>query len=87
MAKSLFITQSAYSKLENGQIDINAKRLMKIAKILDVDISYFLSEEPPNNVGEENNSTYYYKRTIKKLNEEIIMLKSLIKFAVEKNHY
>ena len=46
MAGELNISTSAYSKIERGITDPSVGRLSEIAKILDVDITYFFIEHP-----------------------------------------
>jgi len=42
IALELGITQSHYSKIENGKVDIKMSQLLQIAKILDVDVKEFI---------------------------------------------
>jgi len=48
MAGELNISTSAYSKIERGVTDPSIGRLTEIAKILEVDITYFFIEQPAN---------------------------------------
>lgn len=44
MGAELGITAGAYAKIERGETDPSTKRLMQIAEILDVDVSYFFQK-------------------------------------------
>jgi transcriptional regulator with XRE-family HTH domain len=45
MADDLNISKSAYSKIERGLTDPSVSRVAAIAKILEVDITYFFQEQ------------------------------------------
>lgn len=44
MGAELGITAGAYAKIERGETDPSAKRLLQIAEILDVEVSYFFQK-------------------------------------------
>jgi transcriptional regulator with XRE-family HTH domain len=60
MADELGISKSAYSKIETGITDPSIKRMQAIAKILDVDISYFFQEQTTSHTtkAEDHNKPY-----------------------------
>ncbi|MFD2529726.1 MULTISPECIES: helix-turn-helix domain-containing protein [Polaribacter] len=41
LANKLEITLSGYYKIEKGKTDLNFRRMLEIAEILDVDLNYF----------------------------------------------
>ncbi len=83
MADELELSLSAYSKIERGVTDPSIGRLEEIARILDVNITYFFDKE--NAPTSEDGSKSYGFATkgdieelhniIKQLRQEIIMLK------------
>lgn len=87
MAAELDITAGAYAKIERGETDPSATRLLKIAEILEVDVTTFFrdtrqpykAEDPGNPYGfatkqEVENLTLL----IKQLSREIEKLKTQI---------
>ena len=54
MAGELNISTSAYSKIERGITDPSISRVDAIAKILDVDITYFFQEHPTSKTEDPN---------------------------------
>jgi transcriptional regulator with XRE-family HTH domain len=48
MGMELGITAGAYAKIERGESDPSATRLIQIAEILEVDVSVFFHEVTPN---------------------------------------
>lgn len=48
MATELGITPGAYAKIERGETDPSATRLMQIANILEVDVTTFFKESATN---------------------------------------
>ncbi len=95
MAGELGISTSAYSKIERGVTDPSVGRMGEIAKILDVDISYFFQEHTNAvNKAEDHTKPYGFatksdieelSKLINKMNQEIAHLKaSLPKPAVKK---
>jgi len=46
IAEQLGITPGAYAKIERGETDPQASRLVELAKILKVDVSAFLKDKP-----------------------------------------
>ncbi len=82
MAAKLHISQPSYGKIENGKSRLDVDRLVKITKILDVDISELVaaSEGRTNNINNStiengfiehflHNNADAYKETIKNLKE------------------
>ncbi len=97
MAGELGISTSAYSKIERGVTDPSIGRMGEIAKILEVDISYFFQEQgsiSPINKAEDHNKPYGFATKsdieelisiINKMKQEIASLKTgLQKPAVKK---
>ena len=96
MAGELNISTSAYSKIERGVTDPSIGRLTQIAKILEVDITYFFIEQPttPINKAEDPVRPYGFatktevdelarelSNAITKMRQEIANLKSAITTA------
>ncbi|MEZ4906700.1 MAG: helix-turn-helix transcriptional regulator [Saprospiraceae bacterium] len=93
IASRLNISQSAYTKIENGITKLDIERITELSKILEVDISELLSNEE-NRTNNYNNSkltnspgfveNYHvgikeaYEQTIKSLKEEISFLRSML---------
>ena len=74
MAAELNITGSAYAKIERGETDPSANRLIQIAQILEVDVTEFFKE----NKAEESNTLQYgfaTKGDIEELNKGLAELK------------
>lgn len=46
MALKLGITLSAYSKIERGKTELTINRLVRIAEILEFELSHFFDSEP-----------------------------------------
>ena len=70
MAGELNISTSAYSKIERGITDPSVGRLSEIAKILDVDITYFFIEQPnPLQIKSENGMKPYVFATKTEMDE------------------
>ena len=95
MADELGISKSAYSKIETGSTDPSVKRIQAIAKILEVDVTYFFQESPHAiSKAEEQKRNYGYAtkneiedlaRELEKLRLEMASLKtSLSKAPVKK---
>jgi len=77
VAAELNITTSAYSKIERGVTDPSIGRLEQIAKILEVEVTYFfLDANGPSKV-EENSTLYGFatKSDIEELSNIIRQLK------------
>ncbi len=86
MAAELEITAGAYAKIERGETDPSATRLMKIAEILEVDVTIFFKdnlqpaklEDPGNQYGfATKQDVEKLAQMIKHQNREIENLKSL----------
>ena len=93
MAGELNISTSAYSKIERGVTDPSIGRLTAIAKILEVDITYFFMEQPamPITKAEDPGRSYGFatktevdelarelSNAISKMRQEIASLKTTI---------
>ena len=78
MAVELGISTSAYSKIERGVTDPSIGRITEIAKILEVDITYFF--EGQANKMEDTNKTYGFatKSDIEELTRMINTIKQEI---------
>ena len=78
MAGELGISTSAYSKIERGVTDPSISRITEIAKILEVDITYFF--EGQANKMEDTNKTYGFatKSDIEELTRMINTIKQEI---------
>jgi transcriptional regulator with XRE-family HTH domain len=84
MATDLEITAGAYAKIERGETDPSATRLMKIAEILEVDVTSFFKEAQTTTKAEDPANPYGYAskqeldnlaQMIKQLTKEIEKLK------------
>lgn len=53
MGAELGITAGAYAKIERDETDPSASRLMQIAEILGVDVTYFFSKISPSQLMQE----------------------------------
>jgi transcriptional regulator with XRE-family HTH domain len=85
VALDLGITPGAYSKIESGPTEISVKKLGAIAKILEVEMSYFFRGQVPVSNLEDNNKSYGFAtktdieeltRLINKMKQEIASLKA-----------
>ncbi len=83
MAGELGISTSAYSKIERGVTDPSVGRIAEIAKILDVEVTYFFQEQ--TNKTEDPNKPYGFATKsdieelisiINKLKQEMASLKA-----------
>lgn len=91
MAGELGISKSAYSKIERGVTDPSIGRMGEIAKILDVEITYFFQEQNPTfHKAEDPNKSYGFATKadieeltgmINKLKQEIASLKTGLQLA------
>ncbi len=93
MAGELGISTSAYSKIERGVTDPSVGRIAEIAKILDVDVSYFFQEPAAADKMEDSNRLYGFAtksdieeltRIINKMKQEIANLKISLPTAAPK---
>jgi transcriptional regulator with XRE-family HTH domain len=84
MAGELGISTSAYSKIERGVTDPSIGRITEIAKILEVEVTYFF--DGPVNKIEDSNKTYGFAtksdieeltRMINNIKQEIMALKAI----------
>lgn len=94
MAGELNISTSAYSKIERGITDPSVGRIQAIAKILEVEVTYFFQEQTTAHKVEEQDKPYGFatKRDIEeltsaitKIKEEITNLKASLQSTVAKN--
>ena len=85
VALDLGITPGAYSKIESGPTEISVKKLGAIAKILEVEMSYFFQGQSPSAKLEDNSKSYGFAtksdieeltRLINKIKQEIAALKT-----------
>ena len=60
MAAELDITAGAYAKIERGETDPSATRLLKIAEILEVDVTSFFKEAQIASKAEDPANPYGY---------------------------
>ena len=58
MGAELGITAGAYAKIERDETDPSAKRLMQIAEILEVDVTYFFQKNGGDQKMLDINTTY-----------------------------
>jgi len=85
MAHQLDVTQSNYGRLEKDDRRLNVVKLLKIVRILNVNISYLFSEVL-NEVPEEETSSFtnankeVYDILVESLRAEILHLKDEINF-------
>ena len=93
MADELGISISAYSKIERGVTDPSVGRVEEIAKILEVDVTYFFQEEGSGNKIEDANKPYGFAtksdieeliHIINKMKQEIGVLKATAQSASAK---
>jgi transcriptional regulator with XRE-family HTH domain len=85
MAAELEITAGAYAKIERGETDPSATRLMRIAEILEVDVTSFFQDKSQATRFEEAPKEYGFAtktdieqlaHLIKQLNREIEKIKT-----------
>ena len=91
MAGELGISKSAYSKIERGVTDPSVTRIAAIAKVLEVDVTYFFQEQnTPIHKAEDPNKPYGFATKadieeltgmINKLKQEIASLKAGLQTA------
>lgn len=90
MAKQLAITPGAYAKIERGETDPSASRLLQIAKILKIDVSALLKDQPEKTHGTTGAGAVsrteweLLSKHVVLLNKEIDELKSQIS-SLQKN--
>lgn len=93
MAAELEITAGAYAKIERGETDPSATRLLKIAEILEVDITTFFKDNLPTPKLEDSGNPYGFAtkydvenlaQLIKQLNKEVEKLKLQVAPAPKK---
>ncbi len=81
----LGLTPGGYSKVETGSTELTIERLTAIAKILEVDITYFLAQPTTVNKPEETGTSYATKKDIEELHfiinrmkQEVAALKTML---------
>lgn len=92
MAMELEITQSNYGRLEKSDSRLTVPKLLKIAEVLEVSISYLFGEKSNKSILQHNNQTAQAynvdtiesvinadKDHIESLKEEISFLRNLLK--------
>ncbi|MDC9723293.1 MAG: helix-turn-helix transcriptional regulator [Urechidicola sp.] len=89
MALELEITQSNYGRLEKNDTRLTVPKILKIAKVLDITISYLFDEKSAKIINQHNNEnphTYNVdtiinadKEHINTLKDEILFLRKLLK--------
>jgi len=90
MALELDITQPNYGRLEKDDSRLNAPKLIAIAKVLDVTVSYLFGEKAANVIHNNNGdnaqasigTVVQEKEHIKTLKDEIAFLRGLLKEKV-----
>jgi transcriptional regulator with XRE-family HTH domain len=91
MADELGLSLSAYSKIETGKTDPSIGRITAIAKILEVDITYFFGGD--GNKMEDSNKSYGFAtksdieeltRMINTIKQEIVSLKTSLQTSLPK---
>ncbi len=76
MAAELEITAGAYAKIERGETDPSATRLIQIAEILGVDIAFFFQEAAnPQQLLDKN--THYGNASYQDIEKLHILIESL----------
>lgn len=84
MAAELDITAGAYAKIERGETDPSATRLVKIAAILEVDVTSFFKDNPSGRAEDTGNPYGYATKLelenlamqLRQLSREIEQLKA-----------
>ena len=92
MAGELGISKSAYSKIERGITDPSISRVEAIAKILDVNITYFFQPTTANKIEEPDMPFGFATKTdideltrvITKMKQEIASLKASLQTTTVK---
>jgi len=89
MALELDITQSNYGRLEKSDTRLTVPKIQKIAKVLDITISYLFDEKSAKIINQQNNENPQAynvdtiinadKDHINTLKEEILFLRKLLK--------
>jgi XRE family transcriptional regulator, regulator of sulfur utilization len=88
IASELGIEQSDYSKIETGKIKPDISKLIKFAKIYDIDFNELLGSSVVNNFNNSENSVnhnYGYINQLMLQENEIKLLKEDIKYLREQN--
>lgn len=87
MAIQLDVTQSNYGRLEKDDRRLNVVKLLKIVRILNINVAYLFKEVTDDNLGEDgengsftNTSKEVYDMLIESLRAEIQHLKDEVNF-------
>ena len=86
MAMELELTQSSYGRLEKDDKRLTVPKLLKIAEVLEVNVSYFFGEKATSIIHHNNgdnaqasiSTIYSDKEHIQTLKEEIAFLRKLL---------
>src|SRR5690554_912499 len=86
MAMELELTQSSYGRLEKDDKRLTVPKLLKIAEVLEVNVSYFFGEKTTSIIHHNNGDNaqasigtiYSDKEHIQTLKEEIAFLRKLL---------
>ncbi len=88
MAMELGISQSTYTKVERGEVNLYVDRLLKIAKILDVGLAKIFDESALNsfNVNTYDTSTNYNQVVENLYNDKDVVNKLQSTLEMENKH-
>lgn len=84
MAMELDITAGAYAKIERGETDPSATRLIQIAEVLGVDVAYFFKDATVGLALSDNNANIQYSNANQQAFAEMASLINALKTEVEK---
>ena len=81
MANEMELTQASYAKLESNSTKISVERLFMIAKLLETDVAEILELNKQTIYNQDNKDVY--EKLIQAKDEQIALLKSLLKQQTE----
>lgn len=84
MAAELEITAGAYAKIERGETDPSATRLIQIAEVLGVDVAYFFKDAMVGIALSDNNANIQYSNANQQSFAEMTSLINSLKSEMEK---
>ncbi len=86
MAAELDITAGAYAKIERGETDPSATRLIRIAEILEVDVAAFFKDPAPFSLTEDPLNPYGFatKHDVENLSQMLRQLSRELEKLKEK---
>jgi len=84
MATELDITAGAYAKIERGETDPSATRLIQIAKILGVEVGYFFQDDLFIQALSDKNNNHQYGNNNQQAFAEMASLVNSLKTEMEK---